>query len=60
MRKKLVIVDGDREIPIGFFTRDKKYANRKFKDSLCLHCKRNVECGVDTLTTVECPDYLEE
>ena len=60
MSKKLVIVDGSREIPIGFFTSNKKYANRKFEDSLCLHCKHMVECGLDTLITVECPDYLEE
>ena len=60
MRGKLVMVDGNREIPIGFFTNDKKYANRKFKDSLCLHCRNNVECGLDTLTTVECPSYASD
>jgi len=57
MRKKLVIVDRNMKIPIGFITSDKKYANRKFEDSLCLHCENMIECGLDTLTTVECPNY---
>ena len=57
MKGKIVMVDGNREIPIGFFTSDKKYANRKFEDSLCLHCKNMVECGLDTLTTVGCPSF---
>lgn len=58
--RKLMMVDGNREYCIGRLTSNKKYANRKFEDSLCLTCENSVDCGLDTLITVECPSYLKQ